>query len=135
MAVIQNPKDGQKLLRRLREPCNLSPSRSVEADGSMISLRLLWRRTAPLKPIGAAAGLWIGCLIATAAEADSPLPIADKLAVPARGFFMGVLPMPAAGQPFDEAYREAARYAELAPVWGRPSPFFALAADLRGDWG
>jgi len=48
---------------------------------------------------------------------------------------MGVLPMPAAGQPFDEAYREAARYAELAPVWGRPSPFFALAADLRGDWG
>jgi hypothetical protein len=61
--------------------------------------------------------------------------VADKLALPARGFFMGVLPMPAAGQPFDEAYREAARCAELVPVWGRPSPFFALAADLRGNWG
>ncbi|MBN2463997.1 hypothetical protein JXD38_00020 [candidate division WOR-3 bacterium] len=57
------------------------------------------------------------------------------MAMPARGFYMGVLPMPAEGQSFDSAYALAAAYSEFVPVWGRPSPFYDLAEDLTGDWG
>lgn len=55
--------------------------------------------------------------------------------MPARGFYMGVLPMPAEGQPLDSVYAEAAAYSEFVPVWGRPTPFYKLAEDLKGDWG
>ncbi len=48
---------------------------------------------------------------------------------------MGVLPTPAEGQNFESVYRQAARYAEFAPVWGRPTPFYNLASDLKGSWG
>ena len=54
---------------------------------------------------------------------------------PARGFYMGLLPNAAEGQPLEEAYRQAARHAEFVPIWGRPSPFYALPDDLAGDWG
>jgi len=59
----------------------------------------------------------------------------DNPTLPARGFFMGVLPSPAQGQDFSAAYQQAADYADFAPVWGRPTPFYNLAADLRNDWG
>lgn len=50
-------------------------------------------------------------------------------------FFMGVLPIPADGQSFDEGYRQAANFAEFVPVWGRPTPFYEMAAELSGSWG
>lgn len=59
----------------------------------------------------------------------------DSPQLPGRGFFMGVLPTTAQGQSFDEAYAQAARYSEFVPVWGRPTPFYNLAADLSGSWG
>lgn len=55
--------------------------------------------------------------------------------VPGRGFFMGILPIPAEGQTFESAYAQAAQYADFVPVWGRPSPFYRLAEDLGGSWG
>jgi hypothetical protein len=55
--------------------------------------------------------------------------------LPARGFYMGVLPTPAEGQEFSEAYAQAARVADFAPVWGRPTPFYEMPAELAGDWG
>ena len=54
---------------------------------------------------------------------------------PARGFYMGVLPTPAEGQSFADAYAQTAEYAEFVPVWGKPSPFYRMADDLAGDWG
>jgi hypothetical protein len=47
---------------------------------------------------------------------------------------MGVLPMPAEGQSLDSVYALAAAYSEFVPVWGKPSPFYDLAEDLKGDW-
>lgn len=60
---------------------------------------------------------------------------ADSFEIPSRGFFMGVLPNPGEAQSFGEAYSQAARYVEFSPVWGRPTPFYRLAEDLKGDWG
>ncbi len=60
---------------------------------------------------------------------------ADSPEIPDRGFFMGVLPIPADGQSFEEVYSQAAQYSEFSPVWGRPSPFYNLAEDLSGGWG
>jgi len=59
----------------------------------------------------------------------------DEPTLPARGYFMGILPSPRSGQSFADAYEEAALYAEFAPVWGKPSPFYAMASDLSGSWG
>lgn len=55
--------------------------------------------------------------------------------IPERGFFMGFLPIPKKGQSFENAYYEASRFCDFVPVWGKPSPFYALADDLAGDWG
>jgi len=59
----------------------------------------------------------------------------DLPAIPARGFFMGILPTPGEKQELEEAYRQASQHAEFAPVWGRPTPFYKLAQDLSGNWG
>ena len=48
---------------------------------------------------------------------------------------MGLLPMPAEGQPLDSAYAIAARASDFVPVWGRPTRFYDLAEDLSGSWG
>jgi hypothetical protein len=48
---------------------------------------------------------------------------------------MCILPSPAVGQPFGEAYAQAAEYADCAPVWGRPSSFYELADEMSGSWG
>lgn len=67
-------------------------------------------------------------------ESEKIVP-ADSPGVPERGFFMGVLPTTAEGQTLEEAYSQAAEYAEFVPVWGRPTPFYNLAEDLGGGWG
>lgn len=59
---------------------------------------------------------------------DSPL-------IPARGFFMGILPIPAEDQTFSEAYEQASQSTEFVPVWGRPTPFYELAEEISGGWG
>ena len=59
----------------------------------------------------------------------------DNPKLPSRGFFMGVLPTPGDGQDFEDVYNQAARYAEFAPVWGRPTPYYGLAQELAGGWG
>ena len=77
-----------------------------------------------------------GCIKNTAIplEPQQITPI-DSLLIPQRGFFMGVLPTPANNQSFDDAYAQAANYSEFVPVWGRPTPFYNLAAELNGSWG
>ena len=60
---------------------------------------------------------------------------ADSPQIPARSFFMGVLPIPAEGQIFGEAHEQASQSTEFVPMWGRPSPFYELAEELAGSWG
>jgi hypothetical protein len=60
---------------------------------------------------------------------------ADSPELPARGYFMGVLPTPWEGQTFAQAYQQASTCADFVPVWGRPTPFYNLAQELSGDWG
>ncbi len=67
-------------------------------------------------------------------EPEQLVPI-DSAQLPSRGFFMGMLPTPARGQSFEDAYAQAARYSEFVPVWGKPTPFYNLASDLGGSWG
>jgi len=59
----------------------------------------------------------------------------DSPSAPGERFFMGVLPIPADGQLFEDSYLRAADYADFAPVWGRPSPFYEMVAELSGNWG
>ncbi|MEO0091220.1 MAG: hypothetical protein ABIK61_00705 [candidate division WOR-3 bacterium] len=66
---------------------------------------------------------------------EEPIIPQDNPTLPSRGFFMGVLPTPSQGQTFDSVYRQVSQYAEFVPVWGRPTPFYNLATDLKGSWG
>jgi acyl-CoA-binding protein len=92
--------------------------------------------------IGLYATLLIGAVLisrcakneTTPTEPETLVPV-DSPKLPSRGFFMGMLPTPSQGQSFDDAYAQAARYSEFVPVWGRPTPFYNLAAELNGDWG
>ena len=59
----------------------------------------------------------------------------DSAQVPDRGFIMGLLPTPAQNMSFDDAYAMAASTGELAPIWGRPTPFYQMPAELEGTWG
>lgn len=68
-------------------------------------------------------------------EEPGPVVPLDSPDLPIRGFFMGVLPTPAEGQTFEEAYSTAADHCEMVPVWGKPTPFFDLAEVLGGSWG
>ncbi len=76
------------------------------------------------------------------APSSSPSPTAETVITPADspilpplGFYRGLLPIPSDGQSFAEAHHEASRYAEFVPVWGRPTPFYRMAAELSGEWG
>ncbi|NQT09345.1 hypothetical protein HQ586_09725 [Candidatus Bathyarchaeota archaeon] len=55
--------------------------------------------------------------------------------VPARGFYMGTLPIPYEGQGFEEAYSAVSDAGEIVPVWGKPSPYYELAEEISGSWG
>ncbi len=59
----------------------------------------------------------------------------DRPALPQRGFFMGTLPTPSQKESFADAHKKAATFCEFVPVWGRPTPFYALAKELSGSWG
>jgi hypothetical protein len=59
----------------------------------------------------------------------------DSPVLPGRGFYMGVLPIPADGQSFEDAYIMASESCEFVPVWGKPSPFYDLSDDIDGSWG
>ncbi|MFC1873270.1 hypothetical protein ACFLW3_00440, partial [Chloroflexota bacterium] len=59
----------------------------------------------------------------------------DIVTVPARGFFMGVLPNPANGQSFEDSYLQAATFVDFVPVWGRPTPFYDMVKEISGTWG
>lgn len=67
-------------------------------------------------------------------ESETLTPI-DSPQLPSRGFFMGILPTPAQNQSLDDAYSQLAQHSEFVPVWGRPTPFYNLADDLKGEWG
>lgn len=72
-----------------------------------------------------------GCITPSNPEIDEPI-------LPARGFFMGILPNPAHGQPFEESYEQAAHYAECVPVWASGTGaegFWDYAEKLKGSWG
>jgi len=60
---------------------------------------------------------------------------ADDIAAPGNGFLLGVLPNPAEGQSFEDAYAEASEFTDLVPVWGRPSAFYEMPGELAGEWG
>jgi hypothetical protein len=60
---------------------------------------------------------------------------ADSSSIPARGYYLGILPSPGTGQTFDQAFKQASQDSELIPIWGRPTPFYSLADDLSGSWG
>lgn len=51
------------------------------------------------------------------------------------GFFRGILPNPHPGQTFDQVHYNVSRYCQFVPVWGKPSPFYNMSADLNGAWG
>lgn len=74
-------------------------------------------------------------LISGSSQGSEPVISTRFPEIPPRGFYMGVLPTPAEGQPFESAYTQAAQYAEFVPVWGRPTPFYRMADDLAGSWG
>lgn len=62
----------------------------------------------------------------------------DSPALPPRGFFMGILPIPGDDQPMEDAYAQAAQYAEFVPVWPAgtgASGFWDYPDKLRGWWG
>ena len=64
----------------------------------------------------------------TVVPLDSPL-------LPARGFYMGVMPTPGDGQSFAASYKEASKVADFVPVWGSHALFYDLAKELSGSWG
>jgi hypothetical protein len=68
-------------------------------------------------------------------EQTTTITPADSPAMPARGYFKGSLPNAPAGVDMSLAYSEVAKTMEFVPVWGRPTPFYDLAADLSGDYG
>lgn len=88
---------------------------------------LIWFFTSIIFPIG--------CKKATQTTEPIILNPIDSPQLPERGFYMGILPTPAEGQLFDDSYSQAAQYSEFVPVWGRPTPFYNLASDLKGTWG
>jgi hypothetical protein len=98
-----------------------------------------------LSGIFAAALMLAGCSNARISSEQTPPPAltissstltpVDSPALPARGFFMGLLPTPRQGQSFADAYQAASACADFTPVWGRPTPFYDLAKELSGEWG
>jgi len=84
--------------------------------------------------------LLVACILASVAtpgclKGEGEIVPLDSPQVPARGFFMGILPTPAEGENLSEAYSEASKTCDFVPVWGRPTPFHKLAGELSGDWG
>jgi hypothetical protein len=90
-----------------------------------------------MRHVRCVAVLAFALLVAAVCRGPGSGPVAplDSVPMPARGFYMGLLPMPAEGQSLDSAYAVAAACGEFVPAWGRPSAFYELADELDGDWG
>jgi len=76
-----------------------------------------------------------GTLLLSTCQLEKTVTPADAPVMPARGFYMGVLPIPGTNQTFEQVYAQIAEYSEFVPVWGRPTAFYDMAEDLSGDWG
>ncbi len=62
--------------------------------------------------------VFFGCSGSKGSETgETPVAPADSPALPARGYFKGILPIPAAGQEIANAYAQASQSAEFVPVW------------------
>jgi len=81
-------------------------------------------------------GLILGLIILIFVSMSGCITPSDSPELPPRGFFMGVLPIPAEGQTFDECYYQVSQHAEFVPCHGSgSSPFYEKAAELKGSWG
>lgn len=82
--------------------------------------------------------LVVGIGVFRPSDSLDPLDPLDSLELPARGFYMGLLPSAGAGQDLAEAYTQAASCAELVPVWAAgtgAAGFWDYAETLNGWWG
>ncbi|MFW3146831.1 MAG: tandem-95 repeat protein [Thermoplasmatota archaeon] len=70
-------------------------------------------------------------------SAAGPLELlpADSPDLPPWGYYKGMLPNPLPGDDLYLLYSNVSGFNQFVPVWGRPSPFYNLSADLSGDWG
>jgi len=88
-------------------------------------------KTHPPHLLQALACVVLLCLGACSKPTDPVTPTTlspiDSPTLPARGFFMGILPMPATGQTLEQSYPQAAQHAEFVPVW-------AVGLGARGFW-
>lgn len=67
--------------------------------------------------------------------APGPVTVLDQVSMPARGYHLGVLPMPGDDGTIEAAYELAAALGDWTPEWGRPTEFWDFAADIAGNWG
>jgi len=61
--------------------------------------------------------VFVGCSGSNGPEEEALITPADSPALPARGYFKGILPIPASGQEIADAYAQASLSAEFVPVW------------------
>jgi len=66
---------------------------------------------------------------------EFPIKPIDDIKKPSGWFLLGILPNPVPGISFDSSYKFASSFTHLVPVWGKPSPFYNMPNDLKGDWG
>ncbi|MGA1819787.1 MAG: tandem-95 repeat protein [Thermoplasmatota archaeon] len=59
----------------------------------------------------------------------------DDPPLPPWGYYKGILPNPLSGEDIENTYKNASKFTQFVPVWGRPSPFYNLSTDLGGAWG
>ncbi|MBN1539105.1 MAG: tandem-95 repeat protein [Candidatus Thermoplasmatota archaeon] len=59
----------------------------------------------------------------------------DDPELPPWGYHKGILPNPLPEEDIALTYRNASKFTQFVPVWGRPSTFYNLSTDLEGTWG
>ncbi len=59
----------------------------------------------------------------------------DDVELPPYGYYKGTLPVPFDNESFEGAYANASEHSQFVPVWGKPTPFYDMAAELNGAWG
>jgi len=79
-----------------------------------------------------------GCWVPDTPDNETVITPLDDLSLPARGFFMGILPIPSEEQSLVQSYAQAAQHAECAPVWSGglgARGFWDYAESLAGGTG
>ena len=97
---------------------------SIDSEGNIYFVHHYYRNSVMLE-----ADIYV------AKRMKTPLKPVDAAEPQAGGFLTACLPMPAEGRDLAETYKQASASVDLVPVWGRPTAFYDLAADLRGAWG